>query len=131
VLRSGVRRHGDPALEGQQGRDVDDRAAPGGKHRGAERLGEEEDRVEVDVHHRVPVVEGHLGCGRAPDGAAVVDKDVDGSVLDEHLGGGYDRLPVTQVRRHGADTSPARLRLGRDVVTVSRGAAPEDEVGAR
>ena len=78
ALAGGVGRHTDPALEGEHRGDVDDLSArflpdelPG------RRLGEEEHRLEVDVHHLVPVLLGEIDGIAAPDDAGIVDKDVD------------------------------------------------------
>lgn len=79
----GVRRHGDSALKGEEGGDVDDLTGPAGEHVTACVLGEAEDTGEIDVDEGLPVFFGVVDGRRAANGAGVVDKDVNGAeVLD-------------------------------------------------
>ena len=55
--------------------------APARQHALAGRAAQAEHGGEVHVQHRGPVVVGEFDGGRAPDGAGVVDEDVDGAQL--------------------------------------------------
>ena len=67
----------DPALEAEQRGGVDDLAAASLEHRATHLTGQDEGRTHVDVHDVVEVLVAVLGHRGAPDGAAVVDQDVD------------------------------------------------------
>src|SRR5690606_32482207 len=67
-----VGRHANAALEGQHRGDVDDLAGAIGQHAPRGCLREEEGCLEIEVHHRVPILFGEVdGVGTA-DGAGIV-----------------------------------------------------------
>ncbi len=103
ALARRVGRHADSALEGQQAGDVDHLAGHA-VHRTllqrllGEGLGQEEDDLQVGVHHRVPIGLGELDAVGAADDAGVVDQDVDlaegGDGLVDHALDRFDRAEV-------------------------------------
>src|SRR3546814_1499217 len=66
-FRRGIARHADTALKGQHRGDVDDLARTARDHMLADRLAEEEERLQIGVHHRVPIGLGEVDrkIGRA------------------------------------------------------------------
>ena len=82
AFRGGVARHADAALESQHGSDVDDLAAravlrrPAG-HVPRDGLAEEEQNLQVHIHHRVPVLLREIERILAPDDPGIVDQNVD------------------------------------------------------
>src|SRR3546814_10380957 len=54
-FRRGIARHANAALKGEHRGNVDDLAAAARDHMTAHALAEEEERLEIGVHHRVPV----------------------------------------------------------------------------
>lgn len=93
ALGGGVGGHGEPALEGEQGGEVDDAAAAAGdggrveaEHVGASVAAEGEDGVEVDLDHVVEVLVGELFAGVPSLDAGAVDEDADLVAVGEDLG---------------------------------------------
>ena len=85
------------------GRDVRGRLA----QQGQELLGQEEDALDVGVHHLVPAHLGEGLDGRAPGGAGVVHQDVELVLLLRQPGGeGLDAAHLGQVGRQ-RDAGPA------------------------
>src|SRR5215213_2600911 len=76
ALRRRVGGDGQSALEGEEGGDVDDLAAPALDHVAPGQLREAEDGREVDLDDGRPVLLRVIYGRRAPDGARVVDENV-------------------------------------------------------
>ncbi|MCY1297236.1 hypothetical protein D9M70_466690 [compost metagenome] len=78
MLRGGIRRHADAALEGQHRGDIDDAAGASGRdHVSGCGLRQQKGRLQVDVEHTVPVFLGIVEQVGAANDAGIVDEDVD------------------------------------------------------
>ena len=100
-------------------------------HAAADRLGQEEGGLQVDVHHLVPVLLGEVERVGAADDAGVVDQDVDAAERLHAAGTrrraiGSVRGQVGLDRQEAAARAPATCALG----LGRRRAADGDDVGA-
>ena len=98
-----------PWRPGDRG-DVDDRPAAARDHAGQERLGDEVDRVEVDVDGAVPllvVVVGEQVAARPARDAGVVDEHVDGAERVGDLTGEPRQRSPRSVRSPSTQQDPA------------------------
>ena len=124
-------------LQAVDGPDVDHpRRGPLGRRlaqQGQELLGQEEDALDVGVHHLVPAHLGEGLDGRAPGGAGVVHQDVELVLFRRQAGGkGLDAAHLREVGRQG-DAGPAiglGQALGGGVADV-RLARGDVDLGAR
>ncbi len=74
------------------------------------RLAEEEQGLEVGVHHRVPIRFGKLESVFAADNAGIVDQNVEPTKpLDRRLDDIVDRLDSGQVRTDQLAAPPHRV----------------------
>ena len=86
-------------------------------HVPASRLAEEEDRLEVGVDHRVPILFGEVDRVGAADDAGIVDQDVEPpELLDRRA---YDTVCTGSMVERSADTISARRPSARALATVS------------
>src|SRR3546814_10985481 len=67
----------------------------------ADRLAEEEERLQIGVHHRVPIGLGEVDRIGAADDAGIVDENVDAAELAKHRID--ERLHRRDVRQVGAE----------------------------
>src|SRR3546814_14926592 len=108
-FRRGIARYADAALKGQHRGDVDDLARPPllldtRDHVPPDRLAEEEERLEIGVHHRVPIRFGEVDRVGAADDAGIVDQYVDAAEcgerrVDERLHRGDARQVGVEIDR--------------------------------
>ena len=90
---------------------VDDLPAPPLQHRRQQQLGQVHDRDQVDLEHRVDLVDVLLLEQAAGHEAGVVDEQVD---VRQRRGATLDRLARREIERDGAHlTGAARRRRGR------------------
>ena len=116
-------------MKGQQRRGEDHLARPALDHRIANRTGQNELGIQIDLDHLVPQFVGMFGCGRTFDSAGIVHQDVDLRMIRKHLfGKAAHCIPVGKIALIGGKVAAHRGDRFAQIasIRVHRRADPDD-----
>jgi hypothetical protein len=126
ALGCGVGGAQDASLEGQKGGDLDDLASPLRDHHPRRCLGQEEQGLQIDLDHIVPLLLAIVQRRLAMDDAGVVDEDVEPAELAD---GAVDHL-VQLGDRCGAEVAGQRQKVPAEGGDLGLGLFKAGAIGA-